>query len=254
MANTTKKTQKKSTIVRLCGFVVCQLFCVVSLVYFAIVGDMPKAFMAAASVTFVFVPDIIQRLFRFRASTPLYFAVLLYTVCPLLGFSYKFYYRFGWWDDVLHLFAGVVFALFGAYMAKILNGKYKCSVLLCAVFGFVFSVTIASLWEFVEYGMDTFFGTDMQKDVLLTSMRPSYLLGQILGLPIDQMGMLGAGDGVLVNGALLDGYLDVGLIDTMHDLLVETLGALIYAVAFLIGKGKYFTLNSHPISTVPNEP
>ena len=155
---------------------------------------------------------------------------------------------------MLHLFAGVIFALLGAYMPRVLNGKHKCGVALCAVFGFIFSIAIASAWEFVEYGMDTFFGTDMQKDVLLTSMRPSYLLGEILGLPIDQMATLGSGDGVLVNGALLEGYLDVGLIDTMHDLLVETLGALIYTIAFIIGKGKHFALTPTSVSPISNEP
>ena len=245
MPNTTQTTEKKTAVIRLCGFFACQIFCVVSLVYFAIVGDIPTAFMAIASVAFVCVPEIVQRAFRFRMPIPLYFVVLLYTVCPLLGFSYKFYYRFEWWDDLLHLFAGVLFALFGAYIPKVLNGKHKCSVVLCALFGFIFSVAIASIWEFIEYGMDSFFGTDMQKDVLLTSMRPSYLLGEIVGLPIDEMATLGANDGVLVNGVMLEGYLDVGLIDTMHDMLIETLGALLYTIAYALGKGKYFTLTAY---------
>ena len=245
MPNATKTPEKKTAVIRLCGFFACQIFCVVSLVYFAIVGDIPKAFMSIASVAFVCVPEIVQRLFRFRIQTPLYFVVLLYTVCPLLGFSYKFYYLFDWWDDVLHIFAGVIFAMFGAYIPKVLNGKNECSLALCALFGFTFSVAIAGIWEFIEYGMDSFFGTDMQKDVLLTSMRPSYLLGEILGLPVDKMATMGANDGVFVNGVMLEGYLDVGLIDTMHDMLIETLGALLYTIAYALGKGKHFVFTPY---------
>ena len=71
-------------------------------------------------------------------------------------------------------------------------------------------------------------------------MRPSYLLGEMLGLPIDQMGDFGKITDVTVNGTNLAGYIDVGLLDTMGDMLIQSLGAVVYTAIYIIGKGKFF--------------
>lgn len=225
---------------RVSGLMLCVLFCLFSIVFFLIKKDLPKAMMGFSCIFFLSIPDSFQRLFRFRIQTALYFFILLYAICPLLGFSYKFYYMFGWWDDLLHCFGGVVFAMFGAYLPKVINKKAPTSLALCALFGLVFSIAVSGVWEFIEFGMDSFFGTDMQKDVLLLQMRPSYLLGEMLGLPIDQMGDFGAITDVTVNGTQLSGYIDVGLIDSMCDMIIESLGAVVYTAIYIIGKGKFF--------------
>jgi hypothetical protein len=144
---------------------------------------------------------------------------------------------FGWWDDLLHCFGGVVFAMFGAYLPKVINKKAPVSLALCALFGLVFSIAVSGVWEFIEFGTDCLFGTDMQKDVLVGG-RNSYLLGKLLGLPIDQTANVGGGS--VVGGVAIDGYLDIGLMDTMFDMLIESAGALVYAVIYAVGKGKFF--------------
>ncbi len=225
---------------RLSGLGLCVLFCLFSMVFFLIKKDVPKALMGLSCIFFLSVPDSFQRLFRFRIQTALYFFILIYAICPLLGFSYKFYYMFGWWDDLLHCFGGVVFAMFGAYLPKVINKKAPVSLALCALFGLVFSIAVSGVWEFIEFGMDSIFRTDMQKDTVLIQMRPSYLLGEMLGLPIDQMGDFGKITDVTVNGTNLAGYIDVGLLDTMGDMLIQSLGAVVYTAIYLIGKGKFF--------------
>lgn len=225
---------------RMSALALCLLFCLFSIVFFLIKKDIPKALMGLSCIFFLSIPDSFQRLFRFRIQTALYFFILIYAICPLLGFSYKFYYMFGWWDDLLHCFGGVVFAMFGAYLPKVINKKAPTSLALCALFGLVFSIAVSGVWEFIEFGMDSIFHTDMQKDVLLIEMRPSYLLGEMLGLPIDQMGDFGTITDVTVNGTQLTGYIDVGLLDTMGDMLIQSLGAVVYTTIYLVGKGKFF--------------
>ncbi|MBR1975043.1 MAG: hypothetical protein IKA20_04260 [Clostridia bacterium] len=232
-------------ILRLCGFAACETFCLFSIVFSAVQSEWTKMIMAIASIFFVFVPEIVQRLFRFRIQTPLYFLVLLYTICPLLGFNYGFYYKFGWWDDLLHGFAGLVFAMFGAYLPKIINKKAPCSVLLCALFGFVFSMAVSAVWEFIEFGIDTFFGMDMQKDTWLATIRNSHLLSQYFHYENGQLAEI-TFDGIIVEGEVIRSYLDIGLIDTMTDMLVETAGALVYSVVYLITKGKHFAFEPLP--------
>lgn len=215
------------------------LFAVFSIVFFAVQTEWDDMALSFAAIAYALAPIAIERLFRFRIQPVLYIFVIAYTVCPLLGSSYQLYLKFPWWDDMLHGFAGLIFAILGAYLPKAL-GKKDASVALCALMGFVFSLAVAGVWEFIEFGLDSFFGTDMQKDTWLTSTRPSYLLGKILGLPD---GMIVGNDTsivTIINGKEYQGYLDIGLLDSMHDMLIETLGAILYTVVFVAFKGKKF--------------
>lgn len=217
-----------------------------SILFFAVQKRWSDMALSFGTIAFVLTPFALERLLRFRVTPCIYVLIIVYTVCPLLGSSYRLYLKLSWWDDMLHGFAGLVFAMFGAYLPYRLNKK-NASLPLCVLSAFVFSVAVSCVWEFVEFGMDSFFGTDMQKDTWLTSLRPSYLLGKMLGLPES---VLAGGDVTLTTTItnpdgteqILNGYLDIGLLDTMHDMLIETTGALIYAVTFAITKGKKFVL------------
>ncbi len=234
----TKNLTKDKTI-RQTALYLALLFCLFTIVFFIVKKEYDKSFMALISILYVFIPTIAQKLFKFRISPWLYVSIIVYAICPLLGFSYNFYYNLAWWDDILHAFAGVIFAMLGAYLPKVMTKDGEPSVALCAFSAFFFSVAIAGLWELVEFSMDSFFGTDMQKDTQLFAMRPSYVLSELLGA--DTGVLLEMKDvQVLVDGKLINGYVDLGLLDTMKDIFVETLGALVYFVIYCAGKGKYF--------------
>ena len=238
------KTFNKSDWTKTITTVLALLFAVFSIVYFAVQTEWDDMALSFATIVYVLAPIAVERLFRFRVQPVLYIFVIAYTVCPLLGSSYQLYLKFSWWDDMLHGFAGLLFAIFGAYLPVAL-GKKGANVALCAVTAFCFSLAIAGLWEFVEFGLDSLFGTDMQKDTVLANLRPSYLLGEILGLP---EGMIADSDTVIQTivtrpdgtTITLNGYLDTGLIDSMHDMLIETAGALIYTIVYIVFKGKKF--------------
>lgn len=100
--------------------------------------------------------------------------------------------------------------------------------------GVLFSIAIAAIWEFYEFGMDRWLGTDMQRDTLVTAIH-SYNLGPATGV----VGTIDPIESVIVNGVPMEGYLDLGLIDTMGDMLVETLGAGIWAVLALVDRGRH---------------
>ncbi len=214
-------------------------FCFFSLVYFSILREKDKAFMSLVSILYVLIPGLAQKLFKFRIQTSLYPFIMFYTICPLLGFSYNFYYNLHWWDDILHAFAGVVFAMLGAYLPKVMSKNGEASLSLCVFSAFFFSVAIAGLWELGESFMDSYFGTDMQKDTLLVLPRPSYILSELLGFPKGELAEIQEIE-LIVNGQKVEYYVDLGLIDTMKDVFVETLGAGVYTILYRIGKGKYF--------------
>ena len=226
----------KAAITRWTVFAVCELFCLISLAYFAFFAysGFSKVAVCLVSALCLCAPTLAEKIFKFRVPTPVYVFVLLYAVCPTLGHAYKFYYLIEWWDLLLHVTGGVVFALLGAYLPTLFGKKEGENVLLCAAFGFLFSVFVSVAWEFVEYFSDIVFLSDMQQDTWVIDIR-SYLLGSGAGVK----GSIEGIESVVVNGKPLQGYLDIGLIDTMTDMLVETLGALAYAVIYLVDKGKY---------------
>ena len=109
-------------------------------------------------------------------------------------------------------------------------------------FALCFSVAIAVLWEFCEFGADTFLGMDMQDDTVIHGLT-SYLLGDSLGMT----GSIPNIQSVSVNGLLLpvDGYIDIGLIDTMLDMLLETMGAIAACVIILLDKDRHPIIQDH---------
>lgn len=181
----------------------------------------------------VAVPYILER-FGYRMSDTLFVFSLLYLLASMSGRIYKLYYLVAHWDKLLHLCGGVVFALLGSYLPVLINKKYENDRLLRILFAVLFSISASALWEFYEFGMDRWFGMDMQRDTIIQAIH-SYDLGDEVGVigSIDQI------DSVIVNGEPLKGYIDIGLIDTMGDMMIETAGAVAYAAAFALDKGRH---------------
>ncbi len=236
----TSSKLKKEYTVQYAAMGLALLFCLFSLIFFSVRSEKNKAFMSLLTIAYVFCPALAQKLFKLRIQNTLYVFIIFYTVCPLLGFSYKLYHILHWWDDIMHAFAGVIFAMLGAYIPKMMSKDGKADLNLCIFCAFFFSVAIAALWELVEFTVDANFGTDMQKDTFLDAVRPSYLLSTLLGAPTGEFEHVESIQ-ILVNGKLIDGYVDLGLLDSMTDVIVETCGAAIYTILFRIGNGRYFT-------------
>ena len=121
-----------------------------------------------------------------------------------------------------------------------------------AIVAFCFSMTIGVLWEFFECAMDQFFLLDMQKDTVISSISSVLLDPTGRQRPFAIHGITDLI--VVANGEQiplgLGGYLDIGLLDTMNDLLVNFIGAAVFSFLgyFYVknrGKGR-FTRNFIP--------
>lgn len=227
-------------------FIFCELLCFYSIVRSILLRRLNSLILSILSIFLLFVPAFAEKLFRCKLNRFLYFAATIYAMGPLLGEVYQLYYSTSWWDKLLHCTGGVVFAMLGAHLGSMLThheGNYQ----LCAVLALCFSMAVSVTWEFFEYGSDVLLGTDMQNDTVVTSLC-SYELGESAGFT----GKIDDIQEVTVNGEPLpfQGYLDIGLHDTMQDMLVETCGALLFALIYLFDKGRHPVLIPVPAANI----
>ena len=164
----------------------------------------------------------------FRASIPplLYGIAACFAAAANLGGEVSgFYLRLPFWDSALHFIWGVLAAVIGYSMPDLLSRKEGVSRALpkaaAVLLSVSFSMLIAVFWEFVEFAVDLWFHTDMQKDCWIYSIYSVFL--QPEGLNQAQQVDI---SNVIVNGESWPAYLDIGLRDTMFDLLWTFIGAI----------------------------
>ena len=217
-------------------FLLCQAFCLFSIPYLACTAGNTELLLALVSIGLVCIPFLVEKLFHCRISTPLCIFCMLYAVGALLGHGYDFYYLIPWWDLLLHLCGGIIFGVLGLFLVGILNRQQPCTVLLTAVFALCFSMAISVVWEFFEYGMDWFFAMDMQNDTVVSVIN-SYIIGDGLGELVSIPDITRT----VVNSVPLpvEGYIDIGLHDTMGDMLIEAAGAVVCTVLYAADKGRH---------------
>jgi hypothetical protein len=200
--------------------------------------------MCALVLLLFLMPSFLERELRIELPSTLEKIILLFAFsAEILGEMQSFYIRFAWWDTMLHTLNGFLCAAIGFALVDILNTnpriKFNLSPFFLAVMAFCFSMTVGVLWEFFEFGMDCFFHFDMQKDTILHTIS-SVMLDPAHG---NRAVLIPDIRTVTVNGQDLGlgGYLDVGLFDTMKDLLVNFVGAVVFSVIgffYVASRGK----------------
>lgn len=211
----------------------CEAFVLYSMLRALRLGPASDALICLLVALGAAVPYLFQA-FGYRMSNALFLFGLFYLLASMSGRVYKLYYLIAHWDKLLHLCGGVIFALFGSYLPVLIRERYRDDLTLRALFAVLFSISVAVLWEFYEFGMDRWFGMDMQRDTVISAIH-SYDLGSAAGV----IGSIDRIDSVIVNGQPMAGYLDIGLIDTMGDMFIETVGAVAYAVLFALDRGRH---------------
>ena len=228
-----KKMQKAEKWIKLGGTALCEIFTVITIITLWAGGEPDRLALAFGTLVLVLLPLLLEKLFHCRISLPVYIFALTYAIGPMLGHCWKLYYTVPVWDKLLHISGGVMFAILGAYFFDCLI-KEKAYPAARTIFALCFSMAIAVLWEFCEFGADTFLGMDMQDDTVVYGLT-SYLLGDTVGIT----GSIENIQSVIVNGITLPGYIDIGLIDSMLDMLLETAGAIVTCVFLWFDKGRH---------------
>lgn len=227
-------------------YVVLRLIVVAELVLSILRGEYESAFICLLVLILFILPFFIQQNFGIQLPTTLEIIILLFIfAAEILGELEGYFITYSNWDTMLHTTTGFLCAATGFALIDILNRnsriKFQLSPIYVALAAFCFSMTVGVLWEFFEFGMDRLFQLDMQKDTVVQSITSVMLDPTNSNTPVTIDGI----HSVAVNGNDLgfDGYLDIGLYDTMEDLFVNFIGAVTFSVIgyFYIkhrGKGK----------------
>lgn len=147
-------------------------------------------------------PSLLERKLRMTIPNFIYVMYYIFLYCAIvLGEVLNFYYVIAHWDVILHFFSGAMLGALGFILVYQLNDSKKVGVSLSpafiALFAFCFALTCGAVWEIYEFLCDGLLDLNMQKFIT-------------------------------AEGEVLVGH--AALWDTMTDVMVDALAALLIAV------------------------
>lgn len=234
-----KETKRSSLFV----YLLLRFLVIVCMILQLLRGDLNNALLCLLSLLLLFAPIFIQNKFEITLPDGLEISIYLFVfAAEILGEINNFYGTIPHWDTMLHTINGFLATAVGFSLIDLLNKNSKSVNLspfyLCLV-AFCFSMTIGVLWEFFEYSCDKFLLFDTQKDTIIETVSSVMINpdGKNKAIVLKDIGSTVVYD---KSGNVLQviegGYLDIGINDTMKDLIVNFIGALVFC---LFG---YFTL------------
>lgn len=215
-----------------CVYVLLRIFVVLTMVLQLFNKNYENVFLCILTLLLMIIPSFIQAEFKIELPSTLEIIILLFIFsAEILGEIQAFYIHFTFWDTILHTLNGFLCAAIGFSLVEIMNNdkrlSFQLSPLFMSVVAFCFSMTIGSLWELFEFTMDNLFQFDMQKDTIIHTINSVALDPSQSNTPITISNI----KDVIINGKSLGlgGYLDIGLIDSMYDLIVNFIGAFTFS-------------------------
>ena len=210
-------------------------------------GDFESVFLCGLTLILFLLPTMFERALMIDLPNTLEIIIMLFIfAAEILGEIRSFYTTYQHWDTILHTLNGFLCAAIGFALVDMLNRSEKFSLSLSPVFmsivAFCFSMTIGVLWEFFECGMDQLLMLDMQKDPVVNTISTVMLdptggnSRVIIGNIVDTIVVTADGQQLALG---LGGYLDIGILDTMKDLFVNFIGAVVFStIGYFYVKGR----------------
>lgn len=218
-------------------YVVLRFIVILILIRCILRGDIESAFVCVLVLVIYLLPQFVENRLNIDIPTTLEVIIFVFVfAAEILGELQSYFIKYSNWDTILHTSSGFLCAAVGFSLVDLLNRSDNVKVQLSpgylAITAFCFSMTIGILWEFIEFSADRLFLLDMQKDTIVNQISSVSLDPTNSNISITVKGIK---DVILVTDsgeqALgLGGFLDIGLYDTMEDLFVNFVGAVVFSV------------------------
>ncbi|MDE7075770.1 MAG: hypothetical protein K2O62_00415 [Clostridia bacterium] len=231
------------------------LFCLGSSIYFMVLGgdrlrDMGFGFAFIVLVLLFYVIE-----YALNVRVPIGYTVffILFMVFNFAGAVYNLYTLIPCLDDILHAAWGIVFGIMGITIIKVLVGAPKTakSVIAYVLFGLGFAMLTSIIWEIYEFTGDSILPSmDMQQGTVVDHIHSFIMYPDPANPAPDNLHtwqvegiartVLYDAEGNII-GIIPNGYLDLGLLDTMYDLIFCFVATVVFSVALAVDwcKGKY---------------
>lgn len=239
--NAIKESSKASVIV----YFILRFLVIICLIRELCYGNFENALICVLALILFLVPAFLEKTLKIDFPTTLEILIFLFIFsAEILGEINNFYGKYEMFDDILHAINGFACASIGFSSVYILNEKtksLKLSPLFIALVSFCFSMTIGVGWEFFEYNADKYLGLDMQKDEYVDTIKTVTLdpnqSNKVIEIKNINQTVLYDEDGKEL--ARMDNYLELGIHDTMEDLKVNFIGAIVFSIY-----GYLYTVNN----------
>lgn len=218
-------------------YVVLRFIVILILIRCILRGDIESDFVCVLVLVIYLLPQFVENKLNIDIPTALEVIIFVFVfAAEILGELQSYFIKYSNWDTILHTSSGFLCAAVGFSLVDLLNRSDNVKVQLSpgylAITAFCFSMTIGILWEFIELSADKLFLLDMQKDTIVNQISSVSLDPTNSNIPITvkdiQDVILVTGSGEVPLG--LGGFLDIGLYDTMEDLFVNFIGAVVFSV------------------------
>lgn len=242
-----KETKKSSLLV----YLVLRGLVIVCMILQILNGEWENVALCLLSLILFIIPFFIQNKFKITLPNTLEIIIFVFIfAAEILGEINNFYGIIPYWDTMLHTLNGFLATGVGFSLVDLLNENnknFKLSPLYLAIVSFCFSMTIGVVWEFFEFSMDRYFKLDMQKDRVVETISSVHLDPEESNNPvvidnIDKTIIYSKDSNGDVIETIIDGYLDIGIIDTMKDLIVNFIGAITFSIIgalYVFNRDKY---------------
>lgn len=127
--------------------------------YDRILGDVTVPFV-------LLIPRIMGKIFKIKITSAMELVYVLFIIlAQFLGSVVNLYNKIWWYDLFAHFLSGILTSVLSLVILNwfgVYNRKNKWFNFLFII---SFTLMIASIWEFMEFGTDTFFGMNVQHSI-----------------------------------------------------------------------------------------
>ena len=217
-------------------YTILRVMVILTFIRCIITKNYQSAMICVLTLILFLIPAFLQD--KMKIEIPPVFQVIIFSfifAAEILGEINHYYVKIHGWDTMLHTINGFLFAAVGFSLVYLLNRgskSFNLSPFYLTLVAFCFSMTIGVLWEFFECSMDLFFCMDMQKDFIVQQFSSVTLdpaqMGEVIKVSDITSTVINTASGQTYT--IEGGYLDIGILDTMKDLFVNLIGAVVFSI------------------------
>ena len=155
------------------------LLCVWSGVGYYLEGNQVRVLSSVLSIALFLLFPLLGKLFRILLPLPFKVIWLVFIGASMyLGELHNFFYRFAWWDELIHSGSAMLLTYAGLLLLHLLSRDPRIHLrlgpLLTALAMVWFTLSFGVVWELFEFGVDQLTGLNLLKGRATTDMAGTY--------------------------------------------------------------------------------